>query len=155
MARGAFLHGVARLGVPDSILNKYKPENAEEIAILNEYCVRAYRILKRTPFLQDAAEIVYAQYEYYDGTGYPRGLKGEEIPIGARIFQVANVLEREFELLIAQGQSDEYSSTEKACEMISELSGKHLDPEIVSKCLAMPTRVWVDLRREVGLYEGS
>ena len=60
---------------------------------MREHCYRGYQMLKRIPFLHEAAEIVYSHQERYDGTGYPRGLKGEEIPLGARIFSVADTLD--------------------------------------------------------------
>ena len=60
---------------------------------MREHCYRGYQMLKKIPFLTEAAEIVYSHQEFYDGTGYPRGLKGEEIPLGARIFSVADTLD--------------------------------------------------------------
>jgi len=145
IARGAFLHSVSRLGVPDSILKKRQPPNAEEMAILREHCVRGYRMLKRIPVLKDAAEIVYAQYECFDGSGYPRGLKGEEIPLGARIFQVANA----FDMFTSDGPFRGYESVDDASNRIDKLSGKQCDPEIVSVFHAMPRKLWIDLRREI------
>ena len=65
----------------------------EEITIMREHCYHGYQILNRIPFLAEAAEIVYSHQERYDGTGYPRGLKGEEIPLGARMFCVADTLD--------------------------------------------------------------
>jgi HD-GYP domain-containing protein (c-di-GMP phosphodiesterase class II) len=141
IARGAFLHGVVRFGVPHSILKKRPPLKSEDISILSEHCVRGYRMLKRIPFLQDVAEIVYAQYECYDGTGYPRGLKGEETPIGARIFHVANALE----FLTTETAS----SIDDARDNISKLSMSQFDPEIVSAFLAAPPTIWGDLRSQI------
>ena len=145
IARGAFLHSVARFGVPDSILEKGPPLTADEMAIMREQCVRGYRMLRRIPFLQAAAEVVYAQYECYDGTGYPRGLKGKEIPLGARIFHVANALD----VLTADTPFDGYHSLDGPRDKIDELSGTQFDPEVVSVFLHMPRKIWIDLRREI------
>ena len=93
IARGAFLHDIGKMAIPDAILHKPGKLDPEEIATMREHCYRGYQILRRIPFLAEAAEIVYAHQEKYDGTGYPRGLKGEQIPLGARIFSVADTLD--------------------------------------------------------------
>src|SRR5207237_7365000 len=76
IARGAFLHDIGKMAIPDAILRKPGALDPEEVAIMREHCFRGYQILRRIPFLSEAAEIVYAHQEKYDGTGYPRGLKG-------------------------------------------------------------------------------
>ena len=93
IARGAFLHDIGKMAVPDAILRKPGKLTPDEILIMQEHCYHGYEILKKIPFLLEAAEIVYAHQERYDGTGYPRGLKGEEIPLGARMFSVADTLD--------------------------------------------------------------
>jgi response regulator RpfG family c-di-GMP phosphodiesterase len=117
------------------------------MSILREHCVLGYRMLRRIPFLQDAAEIVYAQYECYDGTGYPRGLKGEEIPLGARIFHVAN----EFEVFTTEDRIFA-DAIDDASDRIRQLSAKQFDPKIVSIFLKVPKKMWVDLRRQADAY---
>src|SRR5579863_10490625 len=89
IARGAFLHDIGKMGVPDSILTKPGPLTAEEREIMRRHCNIGFAVLERIPFLKEAAEIVLSHQECYDGSGYPRGLKGEQIPLGARIFAVA------------------------------------------------------------------
>ena len=89
IARGAFLHDIGKMAIPDAILRKPGALNPEEVAIMREHCYRGYQMLKKIPFLQEACDIVYAHQERFDGTGYPRGLKGNEIPLGARMFAVA------------------------------------------------------------------
>jgi putative nucleotidyltransferase with HDIG domain len=81
IARGAFLHDIGKMAIPDAILRKPAALNPEEIAIMQEHCYRGYQMLKKIPFLAEAAEIVYSHQERFDGTGYPRGLKGDEIPL--------------------------------------------------------------------------
>ena len=93
IARGAFLHDIGKMAIPDAILRKPGKLTPDEILIMQEHCYHGYEILKKIPFLGEAAEIVYAHQERYDGTGYPRGLKGEQIPLGARIFSVADTLD--------------------------------------------------------------
>src|SRR3954452_22865487 len=93
IARGAFLHDIGKMAIPDAILRKPGALTEEERIIMREHCYRGYQILKKIPFLDEAAEIVYAHQECFDGSGYPRGLKGEDIPLGARIFALADTLD--------------------------------------------------------------
>src|SRR5437667_5955722 len=89
IARGAFLHDIGKMAIPDNILRKPGALTPEEIAIMREHCFRGYQMLRKIPFLAEAAEIVYSHQERFDGTGYPRNLKGSDIPLGARILSVA------------------------------------------------------------------
>src|SRR6266581_3004969 len=93
IARGAFLHDIGKMAIPDAILRKPGALTPDEKEIMKEHCYRGYQILKKIPFLVEASEIVHAHQEMYDGTGYPRGLKGDEIPLGARIFALADTLD--------------------------------------------------------------
>jgi HD-GYP domain-containing protein (c-di-GMP phosphodiesterase class II) len=102
-------------------------------------------MLRKIPFLSEAAEIVYAHQEKYDGTGYPRGLKGNEIPLGARIFAVADTLD-------AMRSDRVYRPAQPfsaAREEILRFSGRQFDPEVVKTFLAMPENIWDDLRKEI------
>ena len=93
LARAAFLHDIGKMAIPDGILRKPGPLTDAEKEIMRKHCEIGYNMLIRIPFLRDAAEIVLAHQEFYDGTGYPRGLKGEQIPLGARIFTIADSLD--------------------------------------------------------------
>src|SRR5215813_856830 len=93
IARGAFLHDIGKMAVPDQIIRKPGKLSPTEVDIMREHCYHGYQMLKKIPFLAEAAEIVYAHQEKYDGSGYPRNLKGEHIPLGARIFSVADTLD--------------------------------------------------------------
>src|SRR6266571_2389802 len=84
IARGAFLHDIGKMAIPDNILRKPDKLTPDEVTIMREHCFHGYQILKKIPFLAEAAEIVYSHQERFDGTGYPRGLKGEQIPPGSR-----------------------------------------------------------------------
>jgi putative nucleotidyltransferase with HDIG domain len=142
IARGAFLHDIGRMAIPDTILRKPGALTEAETEIMREHPLRGYQILKKIEFLSEAAEIVYSHEERFDGTGYPRGLKGDEIPLGARIFAVADALDRI--------TSDHPAQTiETAREEIESLSGSHFDPAVVDVFLQMPPAVWEDLRKEI------
>ena len=93
IARGAFLHDIGLVAVPDDILRRRDKFTDDELTVLRGHCEKGYQIISRIPFLAESAEIVYAHHERFDGLGYPRGLKGDEIPLGARLLAVANILE--------------------------------------------------------------
>src|ERR1700760_1202014 len=93
IARGAFLHDVGKMAIPDAILRKPGRLSADEQAIMREHAYLGYQLLRNIPFLQEAAEIVYSHQERYDGSGYPRGLRGDQIPLGARIFAIADTFD--------------------------------------------------------------
>jgi putative nucleotidyltransferase with HDIG domain len=93
IARGAFLHDIGKMAIPDDILRKPGKLDSDEQAVMREHCARGYQMLRKIPFLAGAAEIVYCHQEYFDGNGYPNGLRGREIPVGARIFAVADTLD--------------------------------------------------------------
>jgi HD domain len=81
------------MAIPDKILRKAGPLDDAEKVIMRTYCEIGYNMLTRIPFLPEAAEIVLAHQEFFDGTGYPRGLRGEQIPLGPRIISIANALD--------------------------------------------------------------
>jgi putative nucleotidyltransferase with HDIG domain len=145
IARGAFLHDIGKIATPDNILLKPGKLLPAETAIMREHCARGYDMVRKIPFLRDAAEIVYAHQETFNGTGYPRGLHGEQIPLGARIFAVADA----FDAMTSDRPYRKGMSCEQAREEIARCSGGQFDPRVVSVFLAMPTEIWTDLREEV------
>src|SRR5256886_4746729 len=145
IARGAFLHDIGKMAIPDQILKKPGKLDPEETAIMREHCYRGYQIVRRIPFLSEAAEIVYAHQEKFDGTGYPRGLKGEEIPLGARIFSIADTLDA----ITSDRPYRPAQTLTAAREEIQRWSGRQFDPEVVKKFLSMPENIWEDLRKEI------
>lgn len=145
IARGAFLHDIGKMAIPDAILRKPGALNPEEIAIMREHCFRGYQMLRKIPFLSEASEIVYAHQERYDGTGYPRGLRGEDIPLGARIFSVADTLDA----MTSDRPYRAAQSVGAAREEIVRFSGRQFDPEVVRVFLQMPDTIWEDLRKEI------
>src|SRR6476646_5110151 len=145
IARGAFLHDIGKMAIPDAILRKPGALNPEEIAIMREHCFRGYQMLRKIPFLAEAAEIVYSHQERFDGTGYPRGLKGEGIPVGARLFSVADTLDA----ITSDRPYRPAQTVQAAREEIERWSGRQFDPDVVKVFLAMPSNIWEDLRREI------
>lgn len=145
LARGAFLHDIGKMAIPDAILRKAGPLAPEEFEIMREHPYRGYQMLKMIPFLQEAAEIVYAHHERFDGTGYPRGSKGKEIPLGARITAIANTLDAiTSDLPYRQAQSVQVARRE-----IEAGTGGQFDPEIVKVFLGMSPNIWEDLRKQI------
>jgi len=124
--RGALLHDIGKLGVPDAILFKPGKLTDEEWAVMKKHPVFAYELLSPIPFLRLALEIPYCHHEKWDGTGYPRGLKGEQIPLSARIFAVVDV----WDALLADRPYRPAWRKEKVIEHIRSLSGTHFDPEV-------------------------
>jgi putative nucleotidyltransferase with HDIG domain len=145
IARGAFLHDIGKMAIPDAILRKPGALTADEVAIMREHCFRGYQMLRKIPFLLEAAEIVYSHQEKYDGTGYPRGLKQEGIPLGARIFAVADTLDA----ITSDRPYRPAQSVDAAREEIVRWSGRQFDPQVVNTFLQLPKTLWEDLRKEI------
>ncbi|RLD03973.1 MAG: histidine kinase, partial [Chloroflexota bacterium] len=138
--RGALLHDIGKMGVPDSILQKPGKLSEGEWEIMRRHPVYAYEWLSRIQYLVPALEIPYSHHERWDGTGYPRGIKGEQIPLEARIFAIIDV----WDALNSDRPYRKAWPKEKALAHIKEQSGKHFDPEVVVNFLDMlensPTR---------------
>jgi len=145
IARGAFLHDIGKMAIPDGILRKPGPLTAEEVSIMREHCYHGYQMLRKIPFLAEASDIVYSHQEKWDGSGYPRGLRGEEIPLGSRIFSVADTLDA----ITSDRPYRPKQSLQAAKEEIQRFSGRQFDPDVVATFLAMPDHIWDDLRREI------
>jgi putative nucleotidyltransferase with HDIG domain len=145
IARGALLHDVGKIGIPDNVLKKPGKLTPEEIAIMREHCYLGYKLVKKIPVLAESAQIVYSHQEHYDGSGYPRKLKGEEIPLGARIFSVADT----FDAITSDRQYRRAQSITAARAEIKRCSGTQFDPEVVATFLEMPDTVWEDLRKNI------
>ena len=111
---------------------------------MKQHCERGYGIVRKIPFLREAAEIVYAHQERFDGAGYPRGLRGEEIPLGARIFAIADSLDA----MTSDRPYRKGTTFAAAKEEIARCAGKQFDPKIVEVFLAMPNETWPELRAE-------
>jgi putative nucleotidyltransferase with HDIG domain len=145
IARGAFLHDIGKIAIPDRILLKPGKLDDKEKEIMREHCYHGYQMLKKIPFLAEACDIVYSHQEHFDGKGYPRGLKGTEIPLGARIFSVADTLDA----IISDRPYRAAKSLAEARKEIKAWSGRQFDPEVVEVFLKMPDDIFEYVRREI------
>jgi putative nucleotidyltransferase with HDIG domain len=125
--RGALLHDIGKMGVPDSILHKAGPLSDEERAIIQAHPTNAYRMLSPIEYLKPALDIPFAHHERWDGAGYPRGLKGEEIPLPARIFAVVDV----WDALTSERPYHPAWQTERAFTYLRKNAGSQFDPTVV------------------------
>jgi PAS domain S-box-containing protein len=125
--RGALLHDVGKMAIPDHILLKTGPLTDAEWAVMRKHPEHAYELLRPITFLRGALDIPYCHHEKWDGTGYPRGLKGAEIPLTARLFAVADV----YDALCSERPYREAWPHAKVLAHIRSLSGTHFDPEAV------------------------
>ena len=145
IARGSYLHDIGKIGIPDAILLKPGRLNEEETAVMQTHARVGYDLVSRIGFLAPAAEIVLTHQERYDGTGYPQGLVGNEIPLGSRIFAVADTLDamtsdRPYRLAMPMSA---------ARVEIAQEAGRQFDPEVVRVFLSLPEQVWEKIRLEV------
>jgi len=127
MRRGALLHDIGKLGVPDHILLKVEKLTDEEWLIMKKHPEFAYDMLHSIAYLRGSLDIPYCHHEKWDGTGYPQGLKGEQIPLAARIFAVVDV----WDALISERSYRQTWSRPDALQYIREQSGKYFDPQVV------------------------
>jgi HD-GYP domain-containing protein (c-di-GMP phosphodiesterase class II) len=125
--RGALLHDIGKLGVPDGILHKPGPLTDDEWKLMRQHPQFSYDMLAPITFLKPALDIPYCHHERWDGTGYPRGLKGEQIHMAARLFAVVDV----WDALMSDRPYREAWPEEKVLEHIRSLAGTHFDPEAV------------------------
>ncbi|MCL4559366.1 MAG: GAF domain-containing protein [Chloroflexi bacterium] len=131
--RGALLHDIGKMAIPDSILHKPGPLNDEEWTIIRKHPVYAYDLLSPIEFLRPALDIPYCHHEWWDGNGYPRRLRGEEIPLSARLFSLADV----YDGLISDRPYRLGWEREKTLKHIAELSGTQFDPDLTRLFLSM------------------
>jgi putative two-component system response regulator len=136
--RGALLHDIGKLGVPDGILLKNGPLDDEEWIIMRKHTLHAYDLLSPIAYLKPALEIPVYHHEKWDGSGYPYGLKGEDIPLAARLFAIVDV----WDALRSPRPYRPGWEEAKVIEYIQSQSGTHFDPHVVEVFLKMiaPTR---------------
>lgn len=142
--RGALLHDIGKMGVPEAILNKVGPLTAVEREIIRDHPVIGYKMIEEFGFLKEAAEIVLCHHERFDGRGYPRGLAGDEVPLGARIFALADTLDA----ITSDRPYRRGKSFEAAFQEIERSSGSQFDPRIVDGFLSVPRRTWERAKAE-------
>lgn len=131
--RGALLHDIGKIGVPDSILHKPGSLTEKEWKVMRRHPVYAYNMLSSIAYLRPAIDIPYCHHEKWDGSGYPRGLKGDQIPLPARIFAVIDV----WDALISERVYRKALPVERALNYIRTNSGTHFDPAVVDAFMDM------------------
>ena len=145
IARGAFLHDVGMIAIPDAILRKPGRLSPEERAIMQQHALLGYQMLRKIRFLHEAADIVHSHQERFDGSGYPRGLKGDQIPLGARIIAIAD----SFDAMTSDRPYRAAQSIPSGKREIERQSGRQFDPEIVKVFLSISEQIWHELRSEI------
>jgi len=144
IAMGAWLHDIGKLATPDGILLKPGALNDQERGVMQRHVVIGYELVKGIPFLAEASELILTHHERWDGSGYPRGLRGDEIPISARIFAVADTLD-------AITSDRPYRAAlpfSAAREVIARESGKLFDSVVADAFLGIPEEAWASIRAE-------
>ena len=139
---GVLLHDIGKIGIPDAILLKPGALTPEEWMVMRTHPEIGRRLVEKIPFLHGAVSIIYNHHERWDGTGYPQGLRGEEIPLGPRIFALADALD-------AMTFDRPYSraiSFETARAEIRRCAGTHFDPVVVDTFLTIPLETFSDIR---------
>jgi len=143
--QGSILHDVGKIGVPDAILKKPGKLDKEEWVDMKKHPGMGYRMLRHIRFLEPALDIVLCHQERFDGSGYPQGLKGEEIPLGARIFAVVDT----FDAMTSDRPYRPALSIETSMEEVRKFSGTQFDPRIAEVFLSIPTHAWKEIRERV------
>jgi HD-GYP domain-containing protein (c-di-GMP phosphodiesterase class II) len=131
--RGALLHDIGKLGVPDMILHKPGPLSDDEWTLMRQHPLYAYELLEPIRFLRPALAIPHSHHEWWDGSGYPCGLQGEQIPLAARIFAVVDV----WDALRSDRPYRTAWSDEQVCAYLRQQAGIQFDPRVVEAFLAM------------------
>ena len=133
LKRGTLLHDIGKMGVPDEILHKAGPLSEIEWEIMRQHPIYAYELLQPISYLRQALDIPYAHHERWDGSGYPRGLKAEAIPLPARIFAVVDV----WDALLHDRSYRNAWGNEDVLEYLYDQAGKEFDPEVVEAFLQL------------------
>ncbi len=149
IAMGAWLHDIGKLAIPDAILLKPGSLTDEERQVMQRHVQIGYDLVKGIPFLSNAAEIILGHHERCDGSGYPRGLKAEEIPVGARIFAVADT----FDAMTSDRPYRRALPFAASREVIERGAGKHYDAHVARVFLSTPDETWQEIRRETAAIQ--
>ncbi len=145
IARGALLHDIGKIGIPDAILLKPAGLTEAEWTVMRSHAEIGWRILRGIEYLSSAAEMVYAHQERWDGNGYPRGLKEDQIPLGARLFAIVDA----FDAIVSDRPYRKGRPVDWAREEIRRCSGTQFDPKAVEAFLSIPDEQWLEAKREL------
>jgi putative nucleotidyltransferase with HDIG domain len=147
---GALLHDIGKIGIPDEVLLKARGLDDAETGVIRRHPELGAKLIGEIGFLEATRELVRSHHEKFDGTGYPRGIRGAAIPLGARIFAVADVYDA---LTTTRPYRDPYSWTE-AREILRRGRGSHFDPDVVDAFLGIPYENLETIAREKDRLEG-
>ena len=145
IGKGALLHDIGKIGIPDKILKKPGKLTAQEWEIIKQHPIIGYKMLSGIKFLREASQIVLHHHEHFNGNGYPTKLKGDSIPLGARIFAVADALEA----LISDRPYRKALPIEEAKKEIIRCSGSQFDPDVVETFLSIPLDEWLRIKERI------
>ena len=143
LGHGVLLHDIGKIGIPDAILLKPGPLTPEEWTIMRRHPEIGRALIEKIPFLRGAVPIVWSHHEKWDGTGYPRGLKGAEIPLGARIFMVVDA----FDAMTFDRPYSKAKPFDVAKAEIRRCAGAHFDPVVVESFFRVPEALLEEIRR--------
>lgn len=141
LIKGAFLHDVGKIGIPDNILLKPGKLDEAEFAFMKTHVEKGLEIIGRSTWLTNAKDVVGSHHEKYDGSGYPKGLGSEQIPINARIFAISDV----FDALTSKRPYKRAYSFEETMKILVEKSGTHFDPQLVNQFKLIAAEVYQEL----------
>jgi response regulator RpfG family c-di-GMP phosphodiesterase len=144
LERGVLLHDIGKIGIPDAILLKPGPLTPEEWKTMRRHPEIGKRLIENVPFLRGAIPIIFCHHEKWDGSGYPRGLRGEEIPLGARIFAVVDA----FDAMTFDRPYSKAIPFEAAFAEIKRSTGTHFDPTVAKAFFRVPEKVLAEIRRK-------
>lgn len=151
LARAAYLHDIGKIGIPDAILLKQGKLTPQERLVMQAHVQIGYNLVGRVAVMAPAAEIILCHHERYDGNGYPRGIKGDAIPLGSRIFAVADTLDA----MTSDRPYRRAMPFKAARAEITQESGRQFDPRIVEAFLGFPEEAWQSIRQEVATLRGE
>ena len=144
LAHGVLLHDIGKIGIPDAILLKPGPLTPEEWKVMRRHPDIGKALIERIPFLRGAVPVVWSHHEKWDGSGYPRGLQGEEIPLGARIFMVVDA----FDAMTFDRPYSKAKPFDVAKAEIKRCAGAHFDPAVVRSFFQVPDALLDEIRRK-------
>lgn len=145
IAKGALLHDIGKIGVPDHILLKPEELDEEEWKSMKKHAELGYEMLEKIDFLEESAALILTHHERYDGKGYPSGLSGDDIPLCARIFSVVDALDAMTNTRVYR----DALTFDEAMARIKEGSGTQFDPKVVDAFLQIPVEKWLEIKERV------